>query len=93
LRGYVLPPLLVTSVWIRSVLRLAAASAAGLLLGSVFLAENALHVPNHSRTPLTQAESTARDTQATVEEVRVRAVDGAELKGWLFTPPRATAGE
>ena len=63
-----------------------AAAAIGLAAGSVFLAENALHVPDHTHALPGYGQAFARAAGAEVEEVRVRAGDGAWLAGWLFTP-------
>ena len=76
----------------RTSLRLVAAGVIGLLAGSVFLAESALHVPDHSRVALTKAQGFARAAGASVEAVQVRAADGALLEGWLFTPARPNGG-
>jgi uncharacterized protein len=58
----------------------------GLLLGSAFLAENALHVPGHSHASILEGRALASAAGATVEEVRIRAADDVQLEGWLFTP-------
>ncbi|HXA52903.1 MAG TPA: alpha/beta fold hydrolase [Candidatus Acidoferrum sp.] len=64
------------------------ASAIGLPLCSIFLAENALRVQDHARAPLEGGLAFARSTRSQVETVRIRAEDGALLEAWLFTPAR-----
>jgi pimeloyl-ACP methyl ester carboxylesterase len=63
-------------------------SAIGLPLCSVFLAENALRVPDHTRAPFAGGIAFAHSTRSQVETMRIRAADGALLEAWLFTPTR-----
>ena len=79
-------------VGLRRALRLAAVAAIGLVLGSAFLAENALHVPGSARARLSEGEAIARESRANIEEVRVRAGDGTRLEGWLFTTSHPNGG-
>lgn len=66
----------------------AAAACIAFACASVFLAENALRVPEHSRSPLIYAKAFARNAGSgvTAEDVQVTAPDGVRLSGWLFTP-------
>lgn len=61
-------------------------SAIGLPLCSVFLAENALRVPDHAPAPVAGGLAFARSTRSQIETVQIRAADGALLEAWLFTP-------
>src|SRR5215467_14482661 len=60
------------------------------LIGSIFLAENALHLPD-GKTPDMATESLfaslfSKSTHASSQFVQVHGSDGANLSAWLFTP-------
>lgn len=62
--------------------------AIGLPLCSIILAENALHVRDHAKAPVTGGQAFASSTKSQVETARIRAIDGVLLEAWLFTPAR-----
>jgi uncharacterized protein len=72
----------------RRTVRLALAVLIGLLFSSIFLAESALHIPEHPQPSLPYARAFARTMGAGVESVQLRAADSALLDAWLFTPAR-----
>src|SRR5262245_41867254 len=71
---------------VRKVLRLLAAAAVGLTIGSIILAENALRVPPHERDSLAYAQAFAKGASASAEAMQIRAADGSPLDAWLFAP-------
>jgi dipeptidyl aminopeptidase/acylaminoacyl peptidase len=77
---------------VRQIYRIGAAALLGFVIGlpvcSIILAENALHVRDHARAPVTAGQAFAHSTNSRTETVRIRASDGALLEAWLFTPAR-----
>jgi uncharacterized protein len=65
---------------------LSSGSALAMVIGSIFLAENALRVPDHTRSSMLSAQAFAQGAKAIGESAQVRASDGALLDAWLFTP-------
>src|SRR5215831_279085 len=63
------------------------------LIGSIFLAENALHLPDGKRPDMATeslfASQFSKSTHASTQFVQVHASDGATLSAWLFTPPHS----
>ena len=63
------------------------------LIGSIFLAENALHLPDGKRPDMATeslfASQFSKGTHASSRFFQVHASDGAILSAWLFTPPHS----
>jgi dipeptidyl aminopeptidase/acylaminoacyl peptidase len=76
----------------RRLYRPAIAGAAGVVLGSVFAARNAVVIWNLPEPSPSLAEELARSTDCAWEDVRIRAADGAVLDGWIFTPRAPNGG-
>ncbi|MBS1856591.1 MAG: alpha/beta fold hydrolase, partial [Acidobacteria bacterium] len=72
----------------RTITGAAAAACIAIAFAGAFLAENALHVPDHTRSPLLYAQAFARQAGAGIsaEEAQAIAPGGVRLAGWLFTP-------
>jgi dipeptidyl aminopeptidase/acylaminoacyl peptidase len=70
----------------RRILRLSIAAIAGMVIGSVVVAHNALVIPNRLSPNADLAGELARATGSACASARVTADDGAALDGWVFTP-------
>jgi uncharacterized protein len=66
--------------------RLTACVAVGVFIGSMFVAESALHVTVRPGPEATDARRIAKGGHAAWEAVEVAARDGEVLRGWVFTP-------
>jgi len=71
----------------RRAIRLTIAAALGLTLGTIFLAEGALHIWERPAAQPAFAQAIARQTGAAWRSAQIHTVDGAQLDAWLFTPP------
>jgi uncharacterized protein len=69
-----------------SLVRLVAFAALGVFIGSLFVAESALHVTVRPAPEDADASSIAAGAKASWEAAEVTAADGAVLRAWLFTP-------
>jgi fermentation-respiration switch protein FrsA (DUF1100 family) len=70
----------------RRLVRLAVCVAAGVFVGSMFVAESALHVTVRPGPDAGEARRIAEGAKASWEAVSVAAADGAVMRGWVFTP-------
>jgi dipeptidyl aminopeptidase/acylaminoacyl peptidase len=70
----------------RRAIRLVIAALIVLTAGSCFLADNALHVWDHSIVKGSWADTIAHQTGSSWQPSQVTADDGARLEAWLFTP-------
>jgi len=68
---------------------LAAAVVIGVLLGTLFATDRALHVRERVQARIDVAAATSRQTGSTCESVQVVAQDGIRLDGWAFVPKQA----
>src|SRR5437879_5855309 len=72
----------------RRFVRLPVAALICLIIGSIFLAESALHAPNGEKPDPVYGDTFARGAGASNQPAQVRGADGAVLDAWLFTPRR-----
>jgi uncharacterized protein len=70
----------------RRLVRLAVCVAAVVFVGSMFVAESALHVTVRPGPDAREARRIAEGAKASWEAVSVAAADGAVMRGWVFTP-------
>jgi len=76
----------------RTLIGLFAAVAIGVLSGSVFVANWAMHVYGKPSPDPVDAQSIARDSNADWSAAEITASDGVILRGWLFTPHQPNGG-